>query len=377
MRKAAAVLVFLGALTVALLASRASASESQAQPHWTIAGELSHARSYARAARVETGEILIVGGLDPRDESVTITTTELFDPRTGRTTVLPQTLRGRLNQQVTPAWGGRVVVSGGTIWIGNGWESVATTDVFLPWSRTWLRASNMITPRSDHGAVALPDGRVFVTGGNVNNRLLRASEIYDPSTDSWSPAAPLPRPRTQFSMAMLPDGSILVAGGFGEDGQLTTSTYRYLPESDQWMAGPEMLEPRVNHSMVALPDGDLLFFGGEKSGAGTSELYDWRAHAFFRAGVLGEPRLVAQGAAQPDGSVVAVGGLPDDRFRTRFEPIADAEIWDPRANVWRDIPSAPSSRAYAQLIATDRGIVRLSGVGDDEAVMLEVEILEW
>ena len=377
MGKVGAVLLLIVLAAGGLAATGASASEDDAQPTWSVGGELSRARSYARAAEIETGEILIVGGLDPRDPGVTIASTELFDPRTGATHVLPQTVTGRLNQQVTPAWGGRVVVTGGTIWIGDGWESVATVDVLLPWSRTWLRAAPMLQPRSDHGAAALPDGRVFVTGGNYNNRLLRSSEIYDPALDAWTPVTPMPRPRTQFSMATLPDGSVLVAGGFQEDGIPTTSTLIYLPFADRWTPGPDLFEPRLNHSMVALASGDLLFFGGERSGAGTSELYEWRSRRFVRAGVLGEPRLIAQGAVIGDGSVVAVGGLPDDRWRTRFEPTAKAEMWDPHLLMWRDIPNAPSSRAYAQLIATDHGIVRLSGVGEDEAPQRAIEILSW
>ena len=377
MRKVGAVLLFVSLAAGGLAVTHASASEDAGQPTWSVAGELSRARSYASATGIETGEILIVGGLDPSDPKVTVTTTELFDPRTGATTVLPQGVTGRLNQKVTPAWGGRVVVSGGTIWMGDHWESVATVDVFLPGSHTWLRASPMLQPRSDHGSAELLDGRVFVTGGNYNNRLLRSSEIYDPSVDAWTPVTPMPRPRTQFTMAALPDGSVLVAGGFQDDGIPTDSTLIYLPFAEKWIDGPALMDARLNHSMVTLADGNVLFFGGERSGAGTSELYEWRARRFVRAGVLGEPRLVAQGALLSDGAVVAVGGLPDDRWRTRFDPLAAAEIWDPVLRVWRDIASAPSSRAYAQLIATEHGIVRLSGVGVDEEPLPLIELLAW
>jgi N-acetylneuraminic acid mutarotase len=370
--------VVLGAILltgVVMAATRASASEDVSAT-WSVAGELSQPRSFARAAAVETGEIVVVGGLDPADARVTLPTSELFDPRTGAVRTLAQPLLGRLNQQVTVAWGGRLVVTGGSRWIGDGWNSVANVDVYLPWSRTWLRAANMIQPRSDHGAVALADGRVFVTGGNYDERLLRTSEIYDPATNEWSARAPLPKPRTQFTMGALPDGSVLVAGGFTDDGQPTASTVIYLPFADRWIDGPRLREPRLNHSMVALPNGDLLFFGGEKSGAGTSERYEWRSRTFARAGVLGEPRLVAQGAALEDGRVIAVGGLPDGR-RTRFNPIADTEMWDPASAQWRAIASAPTRRAYAQLIATDHGVYRISGIGEDEAPYRTIEGLTW
>jgi hypothetical protein len=371
-------LLVLVVFATGVAVGRAStSSEPAGEPSWTVAGELTRSRAYARAISVETGEILIVGGLDAHDDHVTIPTAELFDPATRRAIVLPQALLGRLNQVLTVAWGGRVVVTGGTEWLGDRWGSVAKVDVYLPWSRTWLHASNMIQPRSDHGATALLDGRVFVTGGNYNNRLLRSSEIYDPATDEWKPAQPLPKPRTQFSIAALPDGTVLVAGGFQDDGQMTTSTLVYEPWSDRWSEGPEMREVRLNHSMVTLPNGDLLFFGGERMGAGTAERYVWRDRRFTYAGVLGEPRLVAQGAALPDGRVVAVGGLPEDRERARFVPIAQAELWDPGKRAWRVLPSAPTKRAYAQLITTDHGLYRLSGVGEDEDPFTTIEELTF
>jgi hypothetical protein len=129
--------------------------------------------------------------------------------------------------------------------------------------------------------------------------------------------------------------------------------------------------------MVALPSGDLLFFGGERAGAGTAERYAWRDRRFAHAGVLGGPRLVAQGAALPDGRVVAVGGLPEDRSRSRFIPTSDAEVWEPGKGAWRVLPSAPTKRAYAQLITTDHGIYRLSGVGEDEDPFATIEKLTF
>lgn len=351
-------------------------TERATEPSWSVAGELSRPRAYARAALVGTGEILVVGGLDAHDVGVTLPSSELFDPSTGKTRVLPQRLLGRLNQTVTVAWGDRVVVAGGSERLGEGWNSVAKVDVYLPWSHRWLSAAPLLQARSDHAAAALPDGRVLVTGGNYNAKILRSTEIYDARTDTWSPVDPLPRPRTQLSALALPDGSVLVAGGFQDDGRMTRATHIFEPWTGRWTQGPEMLEMRLNHSTVTLPGGDVLFFGGERPGSATAERYLWRERRFAYAGSLGEPRLVAQGAALADGTVVAVGGLPD-AVRRNFDPITAAEIWDPKGRTWRDIANAPTKRAYAQLIATDHALYRLSGVGEDENPYTSIEQLAW
>lgn len=361
-----------------LAAGRATTlSSSEPSPTWTVAGELSRARSYARAVALATGEILVVGGLDPADPSVTVSTSELFDPTTGRVTVLPQLLLGRLNQGVTVAWGDRVVVTGGTDRVGEAWRSVARVDVYLPWSRTWLAATSMRQARSDHIAVPLLDGRVLVAGGNRDTELLRSSEIYDPRTDTWEPTAPLPHARTQARAVTLPDGRVLVVGGWELEAGMTTTTLLYDPLAERWAEGPELRYPRLNHSVVQLPYGDVLVFGGEASGSGTAERYVWREDRFVHAGVLGHPRLVAQGALLPDGSVVAVGGLPEDPYRWKFLPVTGAEVWDATKRVWRDIVAAPTARAFGQLVVTDTGIYRISGVGEDEAPLTTIEALTW
>lgn len=364
---------FAGGLAV----GRGSAEvAAEPQPEWQVVAELSRPRGYARAVALVTGEILVVGGMDASDENVTIPTSELFDPATGTVTVLPDVLHGRLGQALTTAWGDRVVMTGGGEWLAGAWRTVSRVDVYLPYSRTWMRGANMLQPRGDHGAAALPDGRVFVTGGNQNAKLLRSSEIYDAQRDVWFPVAPLPEARTQFSAAALPDGRVLVAGGFDING-MTRKTYLYTPWTDDWTAGPEMREFRLNHSLVTLPGGDLLFFGGEQMGAGTAERYLWREGRFEYAGVLGEPRLVAQGTLLPDGRVLAVGGLPEDRDRTKFAPTADAEVWDPVKREWLDLIDPPTRRAWAQIVATDRGVYRISGVSDDEVPMRTIEALTF
>ncbi len=371
------------ALLLALFAAgvgigRASApSKKTSEPRWSVAGDLARPRAYARAVALVTGEILVVGGLDPADDHVTIATSELFDPATGRDTVLPQRLLGRLNQSLAVLNGGSVLVTGGTEWLKNEWNSVAKVDVYFPWTRTWVDAAPMRDERSDHGIATLRDGRVLVAGGNRNAAILASAEIYDPVANAWIRSAPLPAPRTQLSLAALPDGTILAAGGFDGMGKLATSTYLYEPWADRWIEGPELRAPRLNHSMVQLPSGDLLFFGGEGMGAESAERYSWRERRFVYAGVLGAPRLVAQGAVLPNGAVVMVGGLPEDRDRTRFAPLAAAELWDPDDGIWRDIAAAPSERAYAQLVSTPRGLYRISGVGDDERPFASVEQLRW
>lgn len=64
----------------------------------------------------------------------------------------------------------------------------------------------------NHTATLLPDGRVFVAGGNNADGALGDTLLYDVATNTWTPATSLHVARTQHSAALLPDGRVLLAG---------------------------------------------------------------------------------------------------------------------------------------------------------------------
>ena len=372
-----AVLFIAVALAASFQLGRAVPAESARAAEWETVGELQRPRAYGRAVPLSTGEILVVGGLDPDDPEVMSHRSELIDPATGRVTTLPQQLLGRLNQTVTTGWGDRVVVIGGTEFRrGAGrstyWAPVDRVEVFIPGSRTWLTGAPLSDERSDHGATALRDGRILVAGGNQGARLLRSVAIYDPSRNAWTVASPMPKPRTQFSITTLLDGRVLVAGGFQDDGVVTASTLLYDPAKDLWSPGPMLLDPRLNHAMVPLPGGDLLFIGGEGRASETSERFDYRLGRFVDAGRITAPRVVAQAAHLGEGRVVLAGGLPFPGVGS-FSPVSVVELWDPSTSSWQTVPGAPTARAFGALVSTDRGVYRVSGSEAEERAARTVE----
>lgn len=350
----------------ALPAARADAAE------WETVGELDRPRAYARAVSLSTGEILVVGGLDPDDPQVTSYRSELIEPRSGRITALPQPLLGRLNQTVTVARGGQVVVAGGTEHRGTYWAPVDRVEVFDPRTRQWRIAPPLHAARGSHAAVVLRDGRVLVAGGNVGSRILRSAEVYDPATDRWQIVAPLPVGRTQFSFAALPDGRILAAGGFGQDGMIFSDSAIYDPGRNTWSRGPAMLQPRLNHAQVILLSGDVLYIAGEGDASGSAERYDVRLGRFVDAGRIAAPRVVPQAGLLPDGRVLLSGGLPFPN-REGFRPVEAVEMWDPRTGSWSEAAGAPTSRAFGTLVTSERGLYRVSGSHLDERPARSVE----
>ena len=82
------------------------------------------------------------------------------------------------------------------------------------------KINNMKYPRAFHNSVVLPNGMVFITGGQVTPQPFSdataqfISEIWDPVTSTFVATAPQPIPRTYHSTALLlPDATVLTGGG--------------------------------------------------------------------------------------------------------------------------------------------------------------------
>ncbi|WP_437521481.1 kelch repeat-containing protein [Sorangium sp. So ce726] len=132
----------------------------------------------------------------------------------------------------------------------------------------------MITPRGEHTATVLQDGRVLVAGGypeldrppltNSEATSLQAVEIYDPATRTWTPAAPLLQARSGHAAVLLPDGHVLVAGGRTRNaaalGTSLPSAEIYDPMSDTWTPAGSLSIPHPAPSMM-LAGGRPVLFG--------------------------------------------------------------------------------------------------------------------
>jgi hypothetical protein len=91
---------------------------------------------------------------------------------------------------------------------------------------------SMARPRADHTATLLPNGKVLVAGGLLENGFTAASEVYDPGSGRWSDAGPMVAPRAAHTATLLPDGQVLVSGGFTDYSVTTGSAELYTDARD-------------------------------------------------------------------------------------------------------------------------------------------------
>jgi hypothetical protein len=71
--------------------------------------------------------------------------------------------------------------------------------------------------RQQHTATLLPDGRVLITGGYWSDgkswRVLASAEMYDPPAGTFTDIGSIGTPRQGHLATRLPDGRVFIVGG--------------------------------------------------------------------------------------------------------------------------------------------------------------------
>lgn len=263
-------LVVLGVvLSLATVPQAAGADGDAGLGTWQAVAPLLTARTSDHTATLlPDGRVLVVGGLAPDDVSKgALTAAEVYDPVADRWSQAGSISAARQYHQATALADGRVLVTGGYL------ESklVAVTEVFDPKAGAWHSSGTMAEGRIGHTATRLRDGKVLVAGGLVfgpDTRLTFAtsSELYDPATGTWTATAPMPAPRAEHAATLLSDGKVLVTGGQGVTGRIVPALHDalvYDPVTTAWSTVPQfMLTARAAHTAILLDDGTVLIAGG-------------------------------------------------------------------------------------------------------------------
>jgi hypothetical protein len=118
----------------------------------------------------------------------------------------------------------------------------------------------MNTPRQQHGAILLPNGRVLVFGGYGSNGIYVASaELYDPATGTWTNTGPLSAPRISMAACLMSNGKVLAAGGF--NGNIVGAT-NAVDIYDPGLAFKASWQPQLATFTSPLPSGGILSVTG-------------------------------------------------------------------------------------------------------------------
>ncbi|MGH7254386.1 MAG: Kelch repeat-containing protein, partial [Nitrospirales bacterium] len=243
----------------------------------TIAGvitlaDLAQTRSGHTANLLGDGTALLAGG---RNATGVLDTAEVFDPATLQSTLLAATLttpRAEHTSSLIP--GTDALLIAGEDALGQ----LFSTERFRVSTGAFAALSPTVSPpRAGHSSTALLDGRVLILGGRSAGALDEAeffdahpavvfTPAYDPEAGTFT-ALPnnLLTPRWDHQATLLVDGRILITGGRDATGVLN-ATELFDPVTEQFTAlAATMTTPRAGHAAMLQPDGRVLLLGGENS----------------------------------------------------------------------------------------------------------------
>jgi len=221
---------------------------------------------------------------------------------------------------------GRILVAGG---YAGGDANLDSAELFDPATGTWTVADSMSESRVQGFGAALPDGRVLAAGGGDDGGRT-SGELYDPATGTWTPTARMSTWRAgPLDPVLLPNGDVLVSGGFNDD---NTSALLFNPSTRAWLATNPMHSGRGDEqSAVALRDGRVLICGGRPT---SCDLYDQTTGAFTAtASPPQSSNDLVRLTSLPNGAVLlAAGGTNLDASTT--SPTARGQLFDPVTGRW-------------------------------------------
>lgn len=333
--------LLLGVLVV-LVASRSPGSTpAKALPptgSWLEAPSLATIRGTATLVVLRDGQALATGG---GVGGIALAAAEAFEPQSGRWHPVAPLHQARRGHQAVVLQDGRVLVAGG---LAEG-RPLASAEVYDPATQQWSPTGPMSSSRLGCSLTVLTDGRVLAAGGTPGGETgdqaqgpVATAEIYDPASGRWAASSPMATPRFEHTATLLEDGRVLIAGGQspGAEARSLASTELFDPAAGSFVRSSDLSEARANHGAAVLADKTVLVvggIGGQGAALGSAEVFDPRRGSWTKVGRLAQARTGSAATALADGRVLVAGGESVEQG-TR-QSLATAEVFDPAAGSWR------------------------------------------
>jgi hypothetical protein len=231
------------------------------------------------------------------------------------------------------------------------------------------RVAEMTSPRSSHTATLLPNGKVLVAGGMVENGVfLDSADLFDPASGRFTLLPAMSTRRTGHSATLLRSGKVLLAGGLQgreyRDGRwrgiIAAGADLFDPATNTFTSAGAMQHARYGHEAFLLPDGKVLIVGGvgalETEVIAEDELYDPSTGKFVPAGTASEMPAGGVAIMLPDGTILVTGG-----GTTRGMVSAAAAVFDPRTSRSTPVGSMRVARYKHAATLLDDGRVLITG----------------
>jgi non-specific serine/threonine protein kinase len=221
---------------------------------WTTLRAAPTARQQV-ASTVAFGKLWILGGLT--SDATSTAAAEAYDPAVNQWEVGPSLPRA-LDHSMAVTYRGVPVVIGG--FVRNGQTPTPVSDhVYQLVNGTWQALPSLNHARAA-GAAAVVGDRIVVVGGQANEQLVSATEVFDGT--HWHDVAPMPTPRDHLAAAADDHYVYAVGGRVLTANKNLAAVERYDPTANSWQTLPPL--PAATGGLGATIVGNrLIALGGE------------------------------------------------------------------------------------------------------------------
>ena len=284
----------------------------------------------------------------------------------------------RVQHTATLLANGKVLVTGGDN------TNPSTGELYDPSANTFTSVGNMSAAFDSHTATLLRDlsqspcanDKVLIAGGPTTS-----AELFDPATTAFTPVANTLAQRLSATATLLPNGKVLLAGGT----TVTTSTTPGVALSSAELFDPStrtfaytgtMVSARQNYTATLLSNGKVLLVGGNdgSNASASAELFDPSNNSFaLSGGSLQTARWSHTATLLPSGKVFITGG-----WDSTNQALASAELYDPSTDSFSTItsPMITPRADFTSTLLSNGAVLIVGGHDGNNNVFANVEIFD-
>lgn len=304
----------------------------------------------------------------------------IFDPVSAVKWYPPDSGSAQGCHMVTVNTDGGLLFAGGSMG-GNPLDPVVkTVKTYWRGTNAWVRNADMKVARWYAGMVRLPDERLLVMGGELDNPSYgrtNGCEIYNPRSNSWTITGSFDLPTEIPPAVLLYTGEVLKTWRYPELYSISNGT---------WRPAANMIQPRLgasggdhaDHEIVHLPDGRVMAVGIAPLFTNADPRFVEFYNPTNNTWTLGpNPRALRnrpEALMLPDGRVLSFGGqysgtnpppVPLANAGTIPNCTKVADLYDPANNAWRALADMNRFIHYhnVTVLVPDGRVIATGGAG--------------
>ena len=237
---------------------------------FSLTSQMITARSGHEAVMLNNGKVLLAGGAGTG--WTFLPGAEIYDPETGMFSPTGNMNEARESHTATLLKNGKVVITGGHKDRRSDITLYSSTELYDPLTGKFSFAGDMTMRRHKHDATLLSDGSILIVGGSDErdrDGAYSSAEIYDPGTGQFEAVSKMnfKRYKLRGTSILLPDGKVLITGGSSSAELFDPSIRRFIKvegsmETDRLFATATLL---LNNNVLITGGYDERMFTSSKA----------------------------------------------------------------------------------------------------------------